>query len=43
MVLFYGAALPLRQLRGLLLPGLPRGRIASRGRRGVSSPLASFS
>ena len=28
MALFYGGATPLhRQLKGLLLPGLPRGRI----------------
>lgn len=31
MALFYGGAAPLhRQLKGLLLPGLPRGRILAR-------------
>jgi hypothetical protein len=38
MALFYGGALPLlRQLKGLLLPGLPRGRIEPRAERGSLS------
>jgi hypothetical protein len=44
MALFYGGAVPMhRQSKGLLLPGLPRGRIQARtaGGRGLSPlPLA---
>jgi hypothetical protein len=43
MALFNGGAVPLhRQLKGLLLPGLPRGRIAARAVRGLPLPLAAL-
>lgn len=44
MALFYGGAVPLhRQLKGLLLPGLPRGRIPVRelGGGALALPLGS--
>jgi hypothetical protein len=46
MPLFYGGAVPMhRQLKGLLLPGLPRGQIPA-GRQGeglrLSLPFAAF-
>jgi len=47
MALFYGGATPLhRQLKGLLLPGLPRGLIpkgsGSAGGGAFPSPLAGY-
>jgi hypothetical protein len=39
MALFYGGAMPLhRQLKGLLLPGLPRGQIPPKGGGGLPLP-----
>lgn len=41
MAHFYGGASQLhRQLKGLLLPGLPRGQIPARAVRGLPLPLA---
>jgi hypothetical protein len=38
---FSGGAVPMhRQLKGLLLPGLPRGQIPARAVRGLPLPLA---
>jgi hypothetical protein len=43
MALFYGGAAPLhRQLKGLLLPGLPRGQIRAQGRlAGLPLPVGA--